>query len=279
MTIAVPGMKVASKQVGLLRKVLRSIWRKVCGVLSCVTGMVAVLEPARAADPRFWRIHFHVIVYVQGRVGAAWNAEVRRWNRRRERMPPSLRMRVKKRSALSANVMKNEALRVLRGVMKRAGISKKVLAQEGLVHVKPFDVHKADEWDSKFCTSDAESLGWHAGSIVSYATCRSKASAVRMSERDWVNLQVARIGRAVSCFGALRLSTPSRGQVARRRAADMAEQELRVRARKVLKKPVSTMRKRQAIQAMHKRPRSMHAQRCQPVGSRSKRRSPKAVSP
>jgi hypothetical protein len=251
MSIAVPGMKSARKQVRLLREVLRRIWRKLRGVLSCVGGMVAVLEPARAADPRLWRIHFHVIVYVQSEVGVAWNAQVRRWNRRRERMPPSLRKRTKRRFPLSAIALRNEALKVLREVTKKAGVPKRLLVQAGLVHTKPFDVHKAEEWDTKFCASDTESLGGHAGSIVRYATSRMKSSAKRMSEKDWVNLQIARIGRTVSCCGALRLGTPSKAQIARRRAADMAEAELRAHARKAQGKPVSTMTTRQVNQAKH----------------------------
>lgn len=253
MTLAAPGMKAARRQVRLLREVLRRIWRKRRGVLSCLGGMVVVLEPARAADPRLWRIHFHVIVYTQGSVRADWNAQVRRWNRRRERMPPSIRKRTKRRVPLSSIALTNAAVKVLREASKKAGVSKKLLLQAGLVHTKPFDLHKAAEWDTKFCASDTGSLGWHAGNIVRYATNRVKESARRMSDKDWVNLQVARIGRTVSCCGALRLVSPSKAQIAIRRVADMAEAELRARMRRVKRKqPVSTMRKRQANQAKDK---------------------------
>lgn len=250
MTIAAPGMKAARRQVRLLREVLRGIWRKRSGVLSCLGGMVAVLEPARAANPRLWRIHFHVIVYVQGSVGAKWNARVRRWNRRREQMPPSLRKRTKRRFPLSAVALRNASLKVLQVVAAKAGVPKRLLLQAGLVHAKPLDPHNAAEWDTKFWASDAESLGWHAGNIVRYATSRAKESARRMSDQDWVNLQVARIGRTVGCCGAFRLARPSKAQIAQRRAVDMAEAELRARTRQIKRnKPVSTMRKRQENQA------------------------------
>ncbi len=252
LTIAAPGMKAARRQINWLRDVLRRIWRKRAGVLSCVAGMVAVLEPARAADPRLWRIHFHVIVYAQGSVGAAWNAQVRRWNRRRDKMPPSTRKRTKRRVPLSAIALTNAVLKVLRKAAKKAGVSKRLLDQAGLVHTKPFDVHKAMEWDTKLPSSDAESLGWHAGNIVGYATSRLKGSARKMSDKDWVNLQVTQSGSTVVCFGALRLASPSKAQIAVRRAADMAEAELRSRARSKSKvKPVSTMTTRQANQAKH----------------------------
>lgn len=233
LTIAAPGMKEARRQVKFLREVIRRIWRKRRGVLSCLGGMVVVLEPARAADPRMWRIHFHVIVYVQGSAGAEWNARVRRWNRRREQMSPSLRKRTKRRIPLSAIALRNAALKVLQVVAKRAGVPKELLLQAGLVHAKPFDPHKAAEWDTKFWVIDAESLGWHAGNIVRYATSRAKESARRMSDHDWVNLQVARIGRTVSCCGALRLASPSKAQIAQRRLVDMAEEELRARIRQL----------------------------------------------
>jgi hypothetical protein len=253
MTIATPGMKAARKQVKLLREVLRRIWRKRRGVLSCVGGMVVVLEPAREADPRLWRIHFHVIVYVHGSARADWNAQVRRWKRRWERMPPSIRRRTKRRFPLSAVALTNAAVKLLRVAAKKAGVPDRLLLQAGLVHTKPFDPHKAEEWDTKFCASDTDSLGWHAGNIVRYATSREKASAQRMSNKDWVNLQVARIGCTVSCCGALRWASPSKAQIAQRRAVDMAEAELRDGMRRVKrKKPVSTMTNRQANQAKHK---------------------------
>ena len=249
LTIAAPGMKAARRQVNLLRDVLRRIWRKRVGVLSCVVGMVAVLEPARAANPRLWRIHFHVIVYVQGSVGAAWNAQVRRWNRRRDRMPPSTRKRTKRRIPLSAIALTNAVLKVLRKAAKKAGVPREFLEQAGLVHTKPFSLHKAAEWETQLSNSDAGSLGWHAGNIVGYATSRLKASARKMSDKDWVDLQVAQVGSTVMCFGALRLASPSKAQIAVRRAADLAEAELRARMRRGKRKqPVSTMRKRQENQ-------------------------------
>lgn len=239
LTIASPGMREARRQVKFLREVIRRIWRKRRGLLSCLGGMVVVLEPARAADPRMWRIHFHVIVYVQGSAVAEWNAGVRRWNRRREQMSPSLRKRTKRRFPLSAIALRNAALKVLQVVAKKAGVPKKLLLQTGLVHAKPFDSHKAEEWDTKFWASDAESLGWHAGTIVRYATNRAKESARRMSDQDWVNLQVARIGRTVSCCGAIRLVSPSKAQIAQRRAVDMAEEELRARIRQISRTSLS----------------------------------------
>lgn len=252
LTIAAPGMRAARRQVKLLRDVLHRIRRKRRGILSCLGGTVAVLEPARAADPRHWRIHFHVIVYVQGSAGEAWNGEVRRWNTRREQLPPSIRNRTKKRFSLSAIALTKAALHVLGRAAKKAGVPKKLIEQAGLVHTKPFDPHEAAEWDTKFCATDTATLGWNAGNIVRYATSRVKASAKRMSDKDWVNLQVARMGRTVSSCGALRLASPSKAQIAQRRAADMAEAELRARVRRITRNaPVSTMRTRQAIQAEH----------------------------
>jgi len=255
MTIAAPGMKAARRQIRMLREVLRRIRRKRSSVLSCLGGMVAVLEPARAANPRLWRIHFHVIVYVQGSAAAKWNSRVRRWNRCRQQMPPSLRKRTRRRFPLSAISLRNAALKVLQVVAKKAGVPKNLLLQAALAHAKPFDPHNAEEWDTKFSASDAESLGWHAGNIVRYATSRAKGAALRMSDHDWVNLQVARIGRTVSCCGAFRLASPSKTQIAQRRVVDMAEEELRARIRQDRRKEssVSTMRKQQATQAQHNR--------------------------
>jgi hypothetical protein len=96
-----------------------------------------------------------------------------------------------------------------------------------LVHCKPLAGHRADAASTTFAEVDHEVSSRHAGHIVSYSMNRSKVSALRMREKDWVELRMMSLRRVVGLYGALRLAAPVKKQLEVRLAAETAETQLK----------------------------------------------------
>lgn len=250
MTIATPPLKNGSRQLRILRRVVHRIRRAGRGVLACVAGMAVVVEPARAANPRLWRIHLHVVLFAEGWRISAWNADVRRWNRRRDRQPQSTRRRTRRREAVSGLTMAAAVARLLAEECRKQQIPSSALrTRSPLVHCKPLAIHRAGVASTTFAGADLESASLHAGRIIGYATNRLKESARRMRDKDWVDLRLMKVGRVVALCGAFRMAAPTKSQIAVRMASEIAEAEL---AREATK-PVSTICSRHVPQGRRRR--------------------------